>query len=297
MRRRILLAGFVGCVAGGILLIVFIGRFGGVGPGLAAIGRHFALPGLLQGDPRAVLPVDPSYEIVRLQTKDGTRIVGQFGKAEAQTGEPAHDSTHAPTVIFFYGVSQHLSAPADQNVFNGLRAMGVNVFIPEFPGYGMSEGTPGERQCYATADAAFDYLQGRSDIDHTRIIAAGRSLGAGTALDLASRRRLAGVISVGGFTNVADVLADTSWIPRWLANAMAAECRFDNLAKIRSVPCPILLVYGRQDTVVSPWMADRLASAATAPVTKISVFCDHNSLWKSDHCGLNGNVRDWILAR
>jgi hypothetical protein len=62
-------------------------------------------------------------------------------------------------------------------------------------------------------------------------------------------------------------------------------------------PRAVLLVYGRQDTVVSPWMAERLASAATAPVAMLPVSSDHNSLWKSVRFGLNGSVRDWIHAR
>ena len=42
---------------------------------------------------------------------------------------------------------------------------------------------------------------------------------------------------------------------------------------------------------------ERLAAAATAPVTKLGVSSDHNSLWKSVYWGLNGGMRDWLLAR
>jgi hypothetical protein len=280
------------------LLLGFVICLAFLDTGCAVMGRRLILPGLLQGKPQAVLPPDPSYELIALHTQDGTRIVGQFGKAEAPVDEPHRDVAHVPTVIFFYGMRQNLAAPSNQKVFRGLRAMGVNVFFPEFPGHGMSGGSPGERQCYAAADAALDYLLGRADIDHDRIIAAGRSLGAATAIDLASRRHLAGLIAVGGFTNAADMaVAAPIWTPRWLANALTANCRFDNLAKIKSVSCPILLVYGTRDTVVPPWMAERLASAATVPVTRLPVPSAHNDLWKSDYFGLNAAVRDWMQAR
>ena len=141
-------------------------------------------------------------------------------------------------------------------------------------------------------------MLGRADIDHARIIAAGQSLGSGPAVDLASRRKLAGVISVGGFTSAVDVaMTEVKWLPRWLANSLAAECRFDNLAKIKSVSCPILLVYGTDDTLAPPWMNERLAGAAVAPVTKLPVPSGHNSLWKSASTGLNGVVRDWMHDR
>ena len=281
-----------------VLILSLVVSWGCLGGGCASIGRRWILPGMLQGQPPSVLPPNPSYEIVTLHTKDGTRIVGQFGRAEQPTGGPRVDPAHAPTVIFFYGMNQTLAAPRDQAVFNGLRALGANVFIPEYPGYGMSEGSPGESQCYATADAALDYVLGRADIDHDRIIAAGRSLGAAMAIDLASRRRLAGLISVGGFTNPADVATGAiTWMPRWLARSLTASCRFDNLAKIKSVSCPILLVYGERDAMVPPWMADRLADEATAPVAKLPVPSEHNSLWKNEFFGLNATVGAWMQAR
>lgn len=270
----------------------------GLVSGCATVGRHLALPGAMQGDPRGVVPPSPNYELVPLRTKDGTKIVGQFGKAMEIPGAPSTDPARAPTVICFYGSGQHLSAPSNQKLFSDLRRMGVNVFIPEFPGYGMSEGSPSESAYYATADAALDYLLSRTDIDPKRIIAAGRSMGAGTAFDLASRRPLAGLISVGGFTNVADGLAGLmKWMPRMIADSVAAECRFDNLAKIKSVSCPILLIYGTRDTLIPPWMADRLAEAATAPVTKLPVPSEHNSLWKSPATGLNATLYAWMHAR
>jgi pimeloyl-ACP methyl ester carboxylesterase len=266
--------------------------------GCAAYGRRHALPALLRGQPQAVLPADLSYEVIPLRTKDGTKIFAQFGRAEFSSEASNRDPAHAPTVIFFYGAKQNLTAPHNQIVFRGLRAMGVNVFIPEYPGNGMSEGSPSESGCYAAADAALDYLLGRPDIDHTRIIAAGQSLGSGPAVDLASRRPLAGLITVSGFTNAPDVaMSAIEWLPHWLASSLTAECRFDNLAKIKTVTCPIRWVYGTQDKMAPTWMVARLEAATTAQVTKVPVFSDHNSLWKSERFGLNRSVRDWMLAR
>jgi pimeloyl-ACP methyl ester carboxylesterase len=281
-----------------ILLFSLIVSLGCLVEGCAAYGRRRALPALLQGQPQAVLPPDPSYEVVSLRTKDGTKIFAQFGRAEFPSQASNRDPAHAPTVIFFYGAKQNLTAPHNQIVFRGLRAMGVNVFIPEYPGNGMSAGSPSEAGCYAAADAALDYLLSREDIDHARIIAAGQSLGSAPAVDLASRRPLAGLITVSGFTNAPDVVMSVAeWMPRWVVRSLTAEIRFDNLSKIKTVTCPILLVYGTEDTVVPRWMTERLATAATAPVTKLPVPGGHNGLWKSAYFGLNAAVRDWMLAR
>lgn len=253
----------------------------------------------MQGQPASALPVDPGYEIVPLQLKDGTKIAGWFGRAEFSSGNAASfDPARAPTVIFFYGAKQHLTAPHNQRVFRGLRAMGVNVFIPEYPGNGMSEGSPSESGYYATADAALDHLLSRPDINHTRIIAAGQSLGSGPAVDLASRRPLAGLVTVGGFTSAVDaVQCAVTWMPRWGARSLVSDCRFENLSKIKSVSCPVLLVYGERDTITPPWMTEQLANATSGPATKLPVPTSHNSLWKSPYFGLNSAVRDWFHAR
>jgi pimeloyl-ACP methyl ester carboxylesterase len=192
--------------------------------GCATVGRRLVIPAKLQGDAQAQLPADPAYEVVPLRTRDGTRIFAQFGRAEFPPGLANADPAHAPTVIFFYGSSQNLAAPHNQIVFRGLRAMGANVFIPEYPGNGMSEGSASEGGCYAAADAALDYLLGRPDVDHARIVAAGQSLGSGPAVDLASRRPLAGLITVSGFTTTTEAgMNGVTWMPHWLANALTAS--------------------------------------------------------------------------
>lgn len=290
----------VGFKKGGraIFVLALMVGWGGLGTGCAAYGRRLLLPNLEQGKPHSILHPDPSYEVVPLRTADGTKIFGQFGRTTNARVQPGEDSARGqPTVIFLYGSSQHLTAPHNQRVFRELRSMGVNVFCPEYPGVGMSEGSRSEQQHYAAADAALDYLLSREDIDRTRIIVAGQSLGSGPAVDLASRRRVAGLVLVGGFTTASDVASGLRWMPRWLANSLTVECRFDNLAKIKSVACPILLVYGTQDTLIPPWMAESLAAAAKSPVTKLPVQSPHNSLWKSPYHGLNGTVREWMHER
>lgn len=47
----------------------------------------------------------------------------------------------------------------------------------EYRGYGLSEGSPSERGIYVDALSALDYLMQRTDIDRTKIIVFGRSLG------------------------------------------------------------------------------------------------------------------------
>jgi fermentation-respiration switch protein FrsA (DUF1100 family) len=181
-------------------------------------------------------------------------------------------------MLFLYGNGTYMAGC--QGLFEGLRRLGLNVLIPEYPGYGMSEGRPSESGCYAAADAAYAHLMNRSDVDHARIIVGGHSLGGAVAIDLASRGHGAALITLSTFTSTRDVL--DAGIPRslrCLAPLLAARCKFESIKKIPRVSCPIFIAHGTADTLVPPRMAERLAQAATAKVNRLTVEgADHISI-------------------
>ena len=266
--------------------------------GCASIGERLALPGLVQGHPEAVLPPNPGYQVVSLHTSDGTPIVAEFGKALDSRGQPISAAEHAPTIVFFYGRLMCLAHSVTKDLFDKFRRTGANVIIPEFPGYGMSGGRATEREFYSTADAVYAYLLSREDIDRERIIAAGWSMGSGTAVDLASRKKVAGLIVVGAFTNLEDVgRPNLPWYVRWLTPALGARCKFDNLAKIHAVRCPIVLVYGSKDNLVPPEMADRLATASTSKVTRLEVEgAQHEDIWAVGGPVVWHAIENWMMS-
>jgi len=53
------------------------------------------------------VPPSPNYELVPLRTKDGAKIVAQFGAALAAKDEPLATPEYRPTVLFFYGNRWH----------------------------------------------------------------------------------------------------------------------------------------------------------------------------------------------
>jgi pimeloyl-ACP methyl ester carboxylesterase len=281
--------------AAGFMLGLGIGVIAG---GCSSIGLRIALPGMAQGNPDGMLAPSPDYELLTLRTADGTKIGAQFGRALDADGKPLADYARRPTMIFFYGMKHVVASGGTQQLFGELRRMGVNAIIPDFPGYGMSEGRPSEQGCYAAGDAALDHLLGRDDIDHAQIISAGWSLGAAPAVDLASRRRVAGLLTVGAFTSAHDMgRLFYPNAPDWLVSSFFASSRFDNLVKISAVKCPILLVQGTRDSLVPPWMGDRLAGAATATVTRVPVKgATHDNVWRVGGEPLKQAITAWLAA-
>jgi uncharacterized protein len=233
-----------------------------------------------------------------LRTHDGTRIAAEFCKAQDARGQLLPQSEQRPTLIFFYARAMCLAQEPTQKLADYFRRMGLNVLIPEFPGYGMSEGRPTEKGCYAAADAAYDWAVEHAGGHHARIIVAGFSLGTGAAVDLASRRTASGLILVGAFTSTRDMSRRLlPWGLRWLAGPLTSRCRFDNLAKIPSVTCPILIVQGKEDTFVPYRMGDQLAAAATAKVTRLPVArAGHADIWDVGGEALWREIDDWIKS-
>ena len=85
--------------------------------------------------------------------------------------------------------------------FTRFRRLGCNAMMADYEGYGLSGGRPSEAGCYATADAVLEHLVGHPGVDPAH--RPGRALpGAAVAIDLASRRQVAGLIAISPFTSM-----------------------------------------------------------------------------------------------
>ena len=245
--------------------------------GACSLDHKFIFPGAAtQGQPSAVVTPRADYQLLTLPLVDGTQVAAQFGTALDASGHPAANASGRPTVLFFYGNGSCLAYSALQ--FDRFRRLGANVIIPDFPGYGMSTGQPSEQGCYAAAEAAFAYLLSRNDIDPARIVAAGWSMGAAVAIDLASRHRVSGLITVSAFTSMPAV-AHT--VAPWAPTSLLLRSRFDNLSKLPRVTCPVFLAHGTIDRLVPFAMNEALAQVANTPVTRFPIAGgNHNDVFE-----------------
>lgn len=231
-------------------------------------------------------------ELVRVPARTGDIVALQFAPALKSDGARDPKAATRPTLIYFYGNGTCLKTCQPQ--VERLRRYGANVLATEYVGYGMSTGKPSEAGCYATADAAYDYLLSRPDVDPRRIVSAGGSLGGAVAIDLASRRPVAGLATFMTFTCLGDVAqGHFPWVPV----APLLHSRFDSIQKIRRVDCPILLVHGTKDRMIPHAMQARLASAAAAPVTQVVVpEGTHNDLFDIGEEEIAAAFRQFLAA-
>lgn len=198
------------------------------------------------------------YQEFELKTEDGVRINAW--------AIPASDD--APWLVYFHGNGQNISHYL--GFTRRLHGFGLNVLMPEYRGYGQSEGTPSEEGLYTDARAAYVYLQGQG-ISSDRIVLYGFSLGSGVAVNLAQEHKVAAVILEAPFTSLPDVARDVyRVVPRFLMRN-----RFDTLAKIERVHAPLLIMHGRPDRVVPFRHGIRLYEAANEPKVFLELAGDH----------------------
>jgi fermentation-respiration switch protein FrsA (DUF1100 family) len=256
-----------------------------------SIQNMFVFPGSnTQGQHDAILTPSASYDLLSLPTADGAKIAAIFGKALDPNGQPLADYASRPTVIYFYGNGACMAYSTD--VFDHIRRIGANIIIPEYEGYGMSPGKPSETGCYAAADAAYEYLHSRKDIDTQKIIAMGWSLGGAVAIDLASRHEVAGIITLSAFTSMPDM--GRQLMP-WLPTSLILKYHFDNAKKLAGISRPILIIHGTQDDIVPFSMAPRLAAAAKGKVTRFNVDgASHNDIFDTGDGPLLDQIQKFL---
>jgi pimeloyl-ACP methyl ester carboxylesterase len=268
----------------GLLLSALLGGFAWLG--LGSLQTWLIFPGAAsQGRASAIVPENADYTRLDLRAADGTAVAALFGRAR-MAGD-------RPTVLFCYGNG---NCVADCGwIFEQFRRIGAHVIIPDYEGYGMSGGRPSEAGCYAAADAAYAWLRAQPDIDQRRIFAAGWSIGSAVAIDLASRRPVAGLVAISPFTTMA-AMAHRQF--PWLPTALLLRSHFDNLAKIPGITCPILLAHGMRDTFIPPEMDDRLAAVAKTKVTRVHIATGtHTSVFEAEDGEIWNAISNFMEGR
>lgn len=155
------------------------------------------------------------------------------------------------TLWFFHGNAEDLGSL--EPFLRELHARGFAVFAYDYPGYGVSTGTPNEKAIYAANAAAARYLQDTLKVPLSRVVLVGRSLGGGPATDLATREPVAGLVLQSTFMSVYRVMTRVRLLP---------FDQFENLRKLPRVKCPVLVMHGTADEVIPFKHGEKLFAAA-----------------------------------
>ena len=116
----------------------------------------------------------------------------------------------------------------------------------EYPGYGIYEGSPGERQILEDSESVLKFVTKDLDYKPENLVISGRSMGSGPSIHVASLYKVKSLLLVSPFLSIKEVVS--SLVGSFVA--MLLKERFKNEDKISSVHCPILLIHSKNDTLV-----------------------------------------------
>ncbi|MBR1921034.1 MAG: alpha/beta hydrolase [Kiritimatiellae bacterium] len=151
-----------------------------------------------------------------------------------------------------------------------LAAHGFTVACVDYPGYGLSDGSPGEKGCYRNVHRLYDWLVETRGFKPDDIIVDGFSVGTGPAVELAATRPVGGLVLEAPFLSAPRVVTGVRLLP---------VDPFPNLKKIGDVKCPLLLIHGTDDSVIPVRHGKELFKRAKSPKRLILVRgADHNDL-------------------
>ena len=197
-------------------------------------------------------------EDVWLRAADGVKIHGWWARSKGSR----------LATLFLHGNAGNIGhrAPHIREILEA----GSDVLVIDYRGYGRSQGHPSERGLSLDADAAYDYLaaQGKPIVLH------GESLGSAVAVELATRRPVAGLVLETPFTSLR---AEANTVLPILGPLVVWG--FDSKSRIARVHAPLLVIHGDHDQTVPYRLGRELYEAAPGPKILWTVpGGDHNDL-------------------
>ncbi|UJR31466.1 hypothetical protein I4U23_018955 [Adineta vaga] len=223
------------------------------------------------------------YETITIETTDNEKLHGYLLTQMQRTEECA-------TLIFFHGNAGNIGHRL-QNAHLLYRACNINILLFDYRGYGRSTGIPSETGLYTDAQAVYDFVRSRSDLNQEKIFLFGRSLGGAVALHLAAHLAeieatppLYCVVVENTFTSIPDMAKRLfqffiiDYIPSCYYKNM-----FSSISKIRHIKIPLLFLSGEQDELVPPQMMRKLHDECQSTKKQLILFSDgqHNTTWLS----------------
>jgi len=189
-------------------------------------------------------------EDLDLRAEDGVRLRGWRLRGAGRRA-----------LLYFHGNAGNAADRLDRaRILVG--RLGLDVFLVDYRGYGLSEGEPSEEGLYRDARAVYAAARERG-FGPDRIVLFGESLGSAVAIDLATRFESEAVVLETPFLSIAEMArVHYPFVPAFLIRS-----RYDNAAKIGRVAAPKLFLVAERDEVAPPEQGRRLYELAAPPKT------------------------------
>ncbi|MGQ0587616.1 MAG: alpha/beta hydrolase [Gammaproteobacteria bacterium] len=200
------------------------------------------------------------FEELAITTADGLRLHGWWVPAEGARR----------TLLHFHGNAGNISHRLE--LLEIWHALGLNVVLFDYRGYGASDGSPSEEGLYRDAEAVWAALMARG-VRANDVVIHGQSMGGAVAAWLAARRQPAALVLESAFTSVPEVAAG---LYPWLPVRLLARLRLDTRGELARVRAPVLVIHSRDDEIIPFAHGEALLAAAQGSKQLIELRGDHN---------------------
>ena len=184
------------------------------------------------------------------------------------------------TILYFHGNGE---TAGDYDVVSSLyTALGINLFVADYRGYGLSSGAPTLGHILQDAHPIYERLEEvlRQGGYSEAIFIMGRSLGSAPAIELAFRApdALRGLIVESGFSDAFRLLGYIG-LPMAIPTHHKKE-GFPNGVRMSSIRIPTLLIHAAEDHLIPLSEAEELLRVCAAEEKRLVVIprADHNTL-------------------
>jgi len=230
---------------------------------LSLLQTSMIFPRELAGAPIPDAGIPRSVERWWIDAPDGSTVEAWYYPARAGVPKPP------PCAIIFHGNGElidHIGDYADW-----YRERGYAVLVPEYRGYGRSGGVPSQDALTADMLAFHALLVARPEIDSTKLVYHGRSLGSAVAAQLAVRRPPAAFVLESPFLSVNAMAA------RYLVPGFFVRHPFRTDKVLPTLGRPVLILHSTHDEIVPYSHGARLA-ALTPGARLVDLSGSHNSV-------------------
>jgi hypothetical protein len=149
------------------------------------------------------------------------------------------------------------------------RSRGFAVLLPEYRGYARSAGTPSQKAIREDAAKFYERLIARPDVDKSRIVYSGRSVGSGVAADFASHHKPAAMVLVSPFLSASSMAWEYYAPPLLVRNPY----RTDEV--LRELDVPVVIFHGKRDEII-PFRHGQELCKLTKRGKLVEYDCGHN---------------------
>ncbi|QKF94550.1 alpha/beta hydrolase family protein [Fadolivirus algeromassiliense] len=151
--------------------------------------------------------------------------------------------TYKNVIIFSHGNASDIYGMYDYLQYLST-SLNVLVISYDYPGYGLSDGIPTEKNCYAALQTVIDHVKKELGYQENTILLMGQSLGTGIVIDFAANNKWKSpLILISPYKSIVRVVFDTSCV--------RPIDKFETHRKLDDVVCPVKIFHGEDDELIN----------------------------------------------